>query len=267
MRVALPEGPVIERGRTRAAARIVNELQDSTAVSDARDRVAATSGRVIALEDAHVAHERAAARVAEHRHVAAKLAAEADELAGDLAAEGHAMASVLRRLGFLEGWTPTAAGLPLRRLFHPAGLLVAVALHDGLFRGTSAHEMAVLAACCLGRHDRSGTPAPVPAGARRYAALVHASERLARLEHEEGVHLSPLPDPALAAPVAVWAGGGDLAEALDVAPSLRPGDLVRDLRQVAELLGQMAEGTAPEAPVAAEAAGAILRGAVVAGDG
>lgn len=71
----------------------------------------------------------------------------------------------------------------------------------------------------------------------------------------EKVHNVPptrLPDPALARAVHVWARGGDLDQAFGaVDPSvttLAPGDFVRLVRQVADLVGQAAAG-APGTPL------------------
>ncbi|HUS62112.1 MAG TPA: DEAD/DEAH box helicase, partial [Acidimicrobiales bacterium] len=196
--IALPAGPAIERGRTRIIARLVNEVQADAAVAKARRLVENTGTTRPSDERPHRAHERAATKAMEHLAAATRLGREADDLEGDLLAEASAVASLLNRLGFLAGWEPTPRSAALRRLFHPAGLLVAVALDEGILRGTTPQEIGVLAACCLGRHDRSGTPAPVPAAAERYAALVRVSQRLSQLEHDAGVRPSPLPDPALA---------------------------------------------------------------------
>ena len=70
-----------------------------------------------------------------------------------------------------------------------------------------------------------------------------AAERIARSlaadEHELDVALSPSLNPSLAEVMWRWAGGADLADTLR-GTATTAGDLVREARQVAELIEQIA---------------------------
>ncbi len=191
-----------------------------------------------------------------------------------------AVAAVLRERGHLNGWKPTETGALVARVYHEADLVVAEAVAGGLLDGLTGPELAA-AVSALTHESRSPRPGPAPAlpSARVRDCLdsldglvadIAASERRHGLSGPgpagdgppDGVGTRPV-DAGLADTVARWAGGCDLADALG--GDLAPGDFVRGVKQVADLLGQIsAVARPPLAATAREALTAVNRGVVAA---
>ncbi len=186
-----------------------------------------------------------------------------------LAAQLDRRLAILEQRGFIEGWAMTAAGGMLASIYHESDLLVTEALRTGLFDGLDPVGLAGVASAFTFEARRAGEEAPAP---RQPAVL----ERLARLEslagevradeRRVGLRRTRRPDGGLARAVMSWAGGATLDSVLretDVAP----GDFVRNVRQLIELVRQLAQ-VAPEVATA-DAAGlavALLRRGVVGAD-
>jgi ATP-dependent RNA helicase HelY len=105
----------------------------------------------------------------------------------------------------------------------------------------------------------------------RCAALEHVAERIRSLEE---VHLVPRtrqPSSGLATAVAAWARGASFETALAVAArdvgDLAPGDFVRTVKSVADLVQQVSHAaTEPETAASArQAVDMLLRGVVAVG--
>ncbi|HMD46854.1 MAG TPA: DEAD/DEAH box helicase [Acidimicrobiales bacterium] len=208
--------------------------------------------------------------------------------------------AVLEELGYVDGWSLTLPGRCLARVYHESDLLVAEALAGGVLQGAEPSVLAgVLSALVFERRRTPGHPGARPApgrhgpppaarrgrkgsgdrlGERRRAEV---SERLAELaEHgeriraAEEVHLVPrtrAPEPGLATAVVAWARGASFGAALDVAAGdageMAPGDFVRAVKQLADLVGQVSQ-VAPDRSTAAAAAAAVpmlVRDVVAAG--
>ena len=227
-----------------------------------------------------------------HRSFAQWQAQRADLLSLQLS---HRVA-VLEELHYVEDWSLTASGHRLARIYHESDLLVAEALANELLDGT---EPAILAGVVssvvfeprrarrLAGH-RGGRP-PVRRDRRRGAVADRLGEkRLADLqwrcdalalvaEHiraAEEVHLVPRtrqPSSGLATAVVSWARGASFETALSVAArdvgDVAPGDFVRTMKSVADLVQQVAHvATVPATKRGArEAVGLLLRGVVAAG--
>jgi ATP-dependent RNA helicase HelY len=175
---------------------------------------------------------------------------------------------VLERTGHVEDWSLTPSGERLRRIYHECDLLLSLALGEGLFDGLADAEVAALASCCTYEH-RSSEPAPPPL--LPSAELRTRVERLDTLAQElnriEGAHKVPptrLPEPGFAAAAWSWAAGQDLHLILD--EDLTGGDFVRNVRQLVDLLRQLAEVAPHEDTRAAarRAAEALVRGVILA---
>ncbi|HUR76498.1 MAG TPA: hypothetical protein VMZ22_01010, partial [Acidimicrobiales bacterium] len=162
---------------------------------------------------------------------------EETELDDELAA----YVELLRVRGHLDVWVPTASGRALARLFHDAGLLVAECLREGLFTGLAAPELAAFASCFTPRGARAehALRAPTPAVAAAYRAADTLVRDLNLAEESLGLAHSPSPNAAMAGVMFRWTATGDLARALQ-GSDVQAGDLVREARQVAELLEQIA---------------------------
>ena len=213
--------------------------------------------------------------------------------------------AVLEELGYVDGWRLTAQGNRLARIYHEADLLVAEAVAGEILEGAEPSVLAgVLSALVFerrrarrvvghpGRRSRAG-PARAPArwpgkvrsasggdrlGERRRGEL---AERLGLLGHHgellravEEVHLVPRtrqPEPGLAGAVCSWARGASFGTVLEVAArdvgEIAPGDFVRTVKQLADLVGQVAVVAPSEATreAAATAVRGLLRDVVAAG--
>jgi ATP-dependent RNA helicase HelY len=173
--------------------------------------------------------------------------------------------TLLRRRGHLDGWELAASGVALSRLFHDAGLLVAEALRASLFADLSAQELAAFAS---GFTPRSGLAdhafrAPTPKVSAAYRAADVLVRALNAVEHDLDLPLTPSPNAALAGAIYRWADTGDLGHALR-GTDVRAGDLVREARQAAELIEQIAlVGDARLVRVCADAVARLNRGIVV----
>ena len=231
---------------------------------------------------------------------AAKLPAGRDTLVEHL---GRRLA-VLEELGYVDGWRLTEPGTRLARIYHEADLLVAEAVVGEILEGAEPGVLAgVLSSLVFERrrarrtvgHPAKRPPAGRPAG-RRVAAKTRPgsggdrlgerrraelAERLAllgrhgeQLRAVEEVHLVPrtrLPEPGLAGAVCAWARGASFGTVLDLAArdvgEIAPGDFVRTVKQLADLVGQVAV-VAPSAATreaASTAVAGLLRDVVAAG--
>ncbi len=212
------------------------------------------------------------ARQAEH---AQRLERDAAALDRKVAGRSHVIArtfeavcAVLERLRYLDGDTVTAAGRGLGSIYTELDLLAAECLRRGVWEGLAPDE---LAACVSAlsfearRSDDASTPR-LPHGPAVREALATMTAVWAELDEVEKEHkLSFLrePDLGFAWTAHAWARGQKLEKLLS--PDLTPGDFVRAVKQLMDLLDQIA-AAAGSSPVGAAARSAIkdLRRGVVA---
>ncbi|MGO9079358.1 MAG: DEAD/DEAH box helicase [Streptosporangiaceae bacterium] len=174
--------------------------------------------------------------------------------------------SVLEQLGYLAGDQVTADGRLLAGLYTELDLLAAECLRRGLWDGLTAAE---LAACVSAltfetrRADDAGTPRPPTDPVRdALAAMAGAWAELADVEQGHGLSFLREPDLGFAQAAHAWARGRTLESLL--AGDLTPGDFVRAVKQLIDLLDQVAEAAAgsPVAATARSAIGSLRRGVV-----
>jgi ATP-dependent RNA helicase HelY len=180
----------------------------------------------------------------------------------------ESVVAVLERTGHVDGWALTDSGERLRRIYHECDLLLSLALDQGLFDGLEDAEVAALASCCTYEHRSAEAPPPPVLPSTELRARVGRLDALAaELNRVEGAHKVPptrLPEPGFAAAAWSWAAGPDLHLSLD--EDLTGGDFVRNVRQLVDLLRQLAE-VAPERSTrdaARRAAEALVRGVILA---
>jgi ATP-dependent RNA helicase HelY len=180
--------------------------------------------------------------------------------------EFDAVADLLRRRQHLDGWSLTESGRMVRRLFHERGLLVAECLAAGVFDDLDVPSLAAAVSAFRSgtRQDLAPSPFPTPTLRARWRRIEEVVDDLQRCESDLGLPITPHPDSALLTPIHRWTAGADLATALR-SSALGPGDLAREVRQVLELLEQVAVVAPPPIASAAEAGiVAMSRGIVVA---
>jgi ATP-dependent RNA helicase HelY len=176
---------------------------------------------------------------------------------------------VLEAWGYVEGWALTAAGERLRSLYHESDLLVAECLRSGLFDGLGVGEVAGLASVFTFETRGPGDPPTpwFPPGAlrSRWSDLEHIAQELALAEEDAGLPPTRPPDPGFIGIAYAWATGSGLADTIED-EEMTGGDFVRNIKQLIDLLRQMAD--AAEEPSTARAcrtaADAIFRGVVAA---
>jgi ATP-dependent RNA helicase HelY len=181
---------------------------------------------------------------------------EADDLERQIGARSHVIArtfekvcAVLADLDYLDGDTVTPAGKRLSRLYSELDLLAAECLRRGLWDGLNPAELAA----CVSVLSFESRKAPEDAGPARlpkgpvHEVLTEMARTWGELDHlEKGHGLSFLrePDPGFVWAAYRWVRGAKLEDVLDSVPGLTPGDFVRAVKQLIDLLDQIAGAAA-----------------------
>jgi ATP-dependent RNA helicase HelY len=201
-----------------------------------------------------------------------RLEQEVERLESSVASRSHVLArtfervcGVLTSLGYLNGDTVTEHGRRLADLYTELDLLAAECLHRGLWDGLSPAELAAVASGLTFESRRATEGAArLPEGRPRevLAQMLTLWGELTGLERDHKVSFLRQPDLSFAWPAHAWARGEPLETVLG--PDLTPGDFVRAVRQLIDVLGQIAvaaSGT-PLAGTAREAADTLRHGVV-----
>jgi ATP-dependent RNA helicase HelY len=203
----------------------------------------------------------------------ARLEREAEALERRMAGRTHVITrtfdrvcAVLDQLGYTEGDTVTTEGRRLAGLYTELDLLVAECLRRGLWDGLGPAE---LAACVSAltfesrRADEASQPRLPPGRAREVLAdMIRVWGELDAVEKEHQLSFQREPDLGFAWTAHAWARGKPLEQVLS--GDLTPGDFVRAVKQLIDLLDQIAAAarTAPVAEAARRAIAALRRGVV-----
>jgi ATP-dependent RNA helicase HelY len=279
-RVPLPRGFDVRNPRSRReVVRRLSEVQD-------RERAprAPSSGSSVAdtpeavslreeIED-HPCHS--CSEKKRHFHFAERAARLQREIAGldrrikrrtgTLARRFEQVLSVLEGLGYVEDWVLTVKGETLTRVYNESDLLVVEALNRHLFDQLDAAE---LAAVCSTLVFETRGPEPIvvhemPTSdtARVWSDLTRLWRQIRREEDSRGLELTREPDPGFAARAYLWAKGSPLEDVLDEDDA--PGDFVRSMKQLIDLLRQLQEVAPTEdlAGTVTQALDALQRGVV-----
>jgi ATP-dependent RNA helicase HelY len=200
-------------------------------------------------------------RLAERR---ARLEREAERLEATVAGRSHVIArtfervcAVLARLGYLEGGRVTDAGRRLAALYTELDLLAAECLRRGLWDGLGPADLAacVSALTFESRTAEAAPPVRTPGGraGEVLAAMTAVWRELDEIETEHRLSFLREPDAGFAWAAHAWARGKPLEYVLG--PDLTPGDFVRAVKQLMDLLGQIA--VAAGDPLRSAARGAV----------
>ena len=185
-----------------------------------------------------------------------------------IARQFDATCEILRERGHLDGWDVTPQGRMLASIYHEADLLVTDALSSGVFDGLEPAPLAAIVSCLTYEH-RSPAPPPEPwfptrDAAQRWRRLDTIAAELRKAERRAGVAETRVPEAGFAPIAHSWAAGESLGVLLDAESELSAGDFVRNMKQLIDLLRQLAVAAPlPETQRAARsAADAIHRGVV-----
>jgi ATP-dependent RNA helicase HelY len=177
--------------------------------------------------------------------------------------------AVLEERGFIEGWQLTEPGQALASIYHESDLLVTEALRGGVFDDLDPALLAGVVSALTFEARRAGDDEREPRqrqAVERLAVLASMAGDLRSDERKVGLRRTRQPDAGLARAVIGWAKGASLDSVLretDVAP----GDFVRNVRQLIDLVRQLAQvAPDPRTRDAAHLAVALLRRGVVGAD-
>ncbi|MGA0862959.1 MAG: helicase-related protein [Ilumatobacteraceae bacterium] len=196
-----------------------------------------------------------------------QMSARAESRSGSVYGRFMDVTSVLAELGYVEGWSLLPKGKALSSIFHESDILVVEVMTSGVLRGLSAVDLAGVVSALVfePRNSESGAFRwPNDTVRQRIKRIDKISERLHEVERRHGLHQHRPPHPGLSWETSAWASGQPLSAILD--PELTPGDFVRSMRQLIDLLRQIASAS-DEAEVrstAEQASRAIDRGVVAA---
>ena len=177
---------------------------------------------------------------------------------------------LLQELGYVDGWSLTDRGQVLSGVFHESDLLVVEVLMSGILDKLSVPDL-VACVSCLVFEPRGGATGhvrwPNDTVRNRFKRIEKLSQRLNDQQRLRGIQQHRPPHAGFAMDAMNWASGRPLADVLD--PELTPGDFVRSMRQMIDLMRQL-EKVSPNEDVrknASLAVTAVNRGVVAAAAG
>ena len=257
-----PDEPAADAsGRSPGARR---QWRGALAMSQA---AAAESHPVASCPDAH-AHLRALDRADRLARDLERLQRRVKGRLESLARQFDRVLRVLEAWGYVDGWSLTAAGQRLARLYHESDLLIAECLGQGLLDGLGEAEMAGMMSVFTfeARGQGEGTVwFPTPRLRRRWSDIEQVARELNAAEDDAGLPITRSPDAGFVGLAHAWAAGEELAEVIQD-EEMSGGDFVRNVKQLVDLLRQIGD-IAPEpatAKAARTAAERLMRGVVAA---
>ncbi|RIK11202.1 MAG: RNA helicase [Acidobacteria bacterium] len=190
-----------------------------------------------------------------------KLKRRIDRREAGLAGKFSSILEVLEILGYVGGWSLTAKGQVLSRVYCERDLLVTEALDRGLESHLEIAELAGFASCFVyeSRSSRNlGVSVPTIELEKALSGLRRTWREIAAVEEAHALEATPEPDAGFVGVAYRWACGEGLDTLLDEADSA--GDFVRNAKQVADICRQLAVATGRDS--FKEAAKAMNRGVV-----
>jgi ATP-dependent RNA helicase HelY len=214
-------------------------------------------------------HARWAERLWQAEREHDRLVAGLQRRSGSIAAAFDRVCAVLDALGYTDGDTVTGDGQRLRSLFGDLDLLAAESIRRGVWDGLTAAELAacVSALTYTARSDDDVVLLPPTAAAREaLTRMEDTASALRDLEADHHAQQAREPDLGFARTAYRWTSGRSLAAVLaeaELSGGLSAGDFVRAMRQVIDMLSQVAlSADEPVASVARQAVSLARRGVV-----
>ncbi|WP_433338515.1 DEAD/DEAH box helicase [Spirillospora sp. CA-294931] len=176
--------------------------------------------------------------------------------------------AVLEQLGYLDGDAVTDEGRRLGRIYNELDLLTAESLRAGIWERLDHAELAACVSALVyeSRQPDDAAPPKTPHGAAQdaLAAMVRLWGELDGIEKDNRVSFLREPDLGFAWTAYRWAKGHELDSVLMEA-DMTAGDFVRAVKQLLDLLGQVADAAPPNSHIrktARRAMDALRRGVV-----
>ena len=161
---------------------------------------------------------------------------------GSVVRRFESVVALLERRGYVAEWSLTAAGARLAAIYHECDLLLAEAIDAGLLEGLDAAELAAMVSCVTYEERRPDAPGAVRAADRRgrpsdQSARVAWRRPCGRTSGAAACRRPASRTPASSTPIHAWVSGVDLERVLE--DERAPGDFVRNVKVVIDLLGQL----------------------------
>ena len=160
--------------------------------------------------------------------------------------------AVLDELGYLDGDTVTADGQRLSRLYSELDLVAAECIRRKIWDGLNPAELAACVSVLSfesRKQSDDAEPARLPGGPVRdvLTAMSRTWAELDQLERRNGLSFLREPDSGFVWAAYRWVRGAKLEDVLDSVPGLTPGDFVRSVKQLIDLLDQIAAAASYDA--------------------
>ncbi len=169
-----------------------------------------------------------------------------------LSAQFESVLGLLATRSYVDGWELTSGGQRLARLYHECDLLIVDCLEAKLFDGLGPSELAGLLSVFVFSDRRRDHRGEVwfPTGdlKRRYNDIAGLGMRLAIDENEAGLPGTRQTDPGFVGVAHAWASGGDIDDVL-LDEEIPAGDFIKTIKQLIDLLNQIASLASDEATV------------------
>jgi ATP-dependent RNA helicase HelY len=183
----------------------------------------------------------------------------------ELVDQFRAIEALLENWGYVHGWKLTPRGEGLRFVYNELDLLLAEAIHRGVFADLGAADVAAVASMFTYQPRANDVEGGWPSREAAAAGdrIFEVWRQLSRDEGDRGVPETRPPEAGFAALAHAWTVGHELEDLFD--EELAAGDFVRNCRQLLDLLRQLRDGFGDLHGPAAEAIRSINRGIVAAG--
>jgi ATP-dependent RNA helicase HelY len=238
-----------------------------------RARVADTIERPIDQGDVRTAQEASPSQknLKRIRKEIEQMEEQSKNRSGSVSARFTDVIQLLEELDYIENWELTEKGETLAGIFHESDLLIVETMNRGVLDNLSVNDLVAVLSTVIyeprGGDTGGSTRWPTDLVRQRFKRIEKISLQIQDLQRARGLHQHRAPNGGLSSETAAWASGKPLSKILD--PELTPGDFVRSMRQLIDLLRQIVTTTSNESlrETALLAITAVDRGVVSAAHG